>query len=1238
MKHLKLRVMSFLLTSIMMVTTAGAAQGSSDVVALADKPADYEKVLYFEDFEGDSELDTDSLEYKISTMTVGIEAGDATAESTKEQGNYANVAQAGTDGDGYFRMRYEEKSGKPTPPLKAQFTSGDVDKLSKMQVSFDICAMSQKRLNVYFYDKLSSTATKTWNIMYLATNGKITFSNTDTKYDFGLNKWMSFDIFVDLDEKLYSVYINGEEVVKDIAVTAALECIESFGIQTGSQTAADSYSVYMDNMRLAIPEALEIVSSSPADKSTGVKIDTDMTITLSEDVTGVTEYTVTVTGGESSTGYSVGEDNGVITITFDNDLEYETEYTVTLGSNIVGSSGKTFDENQVIKFTTESEEPFAPPAEDEASIVDYNKVLYFEDFEEDTVVDATSLEYKKSTLTATVENDEEHGNYVKVEQNGVEGDSYFRMKYEAADSPIKSQFSKDEVGELLKMQISFDICSLKKRDVYIRFYDKLSTDTTKQEAIAVFSADGKIKFSNTDITASYEVGTWMHFDVFFDFTEKTYSLYIDGNAVVSDIETKILTDCVESFGIQTGNQTAADYYGINMDNLRVAIPDKFVLAEAAPADKSTNINVTDSIVVKFTNKLFGFNSGQVCVEGGEDIPEYTVFQEADTVKIKFDGVMEFNTEYTVTLKKDITDVYGNTLGTEDKFITFTTQLPQKTASIPEFTDKVRATAVNPGSDQMPVALVVVIVNADGSETILKDEKNINSEDYGNLEVAFDDSSLQDGQSVFAFVADGYNSLNLIRDAVAMPLEVLVSDTADVSALLEKAELVGTNLKIEGSLSSQIRKNVIIKLVNQSGVPEYILPVQTDEKGAVICELSVDNIPYGKYYVSFTGYNMGESDKKTVVYLSETDKNSINKAINEAESDVEIRTLLNSGEYKEKMNLDSSLYKANTYNTLFEQIPFESYDKIIEMIYKADSLLQSINDADWTEYSELFAENSDVILKGATKLEKYNSLSANKKNSVNKLIVENSPFTDFVNLREIFDSSVTTYTDSQSSGGGSGGGGGGGGTGSGSSSDSSSAEVTHLGVEKPDTDIASESSEKLFIDMKAALWAKESVKSLCQIGIVSEAEKFRPMDNVTREEFVKMLVQLAGLQLGNKNPDFTDVVGTEWFAPYLGSAQGAGIVNGMDDGSFGVGSFITRQDMVVMAKRTVEYMNKTLATNVNEVEFADSDNISEYAKDAVRVMQKAGVVSGMGNGRFEPRAFANRAQAAVIICNLIASIK
>jgi hypothetical protein len=64
---------------------------------------------------------------------------------------------------------------------------------------------------------------------------------------------------------------------------------------------------------------------------------------------------------------------------------------------------------------------------------------------------------------------------------------------------------------------------------------------------------------------------------------------------------------------------------------------------------------------------------------------------------------------------------------------------------------------------------------------------------------------------------------------------------------------------------------------------------------------------------------------------------------------------------------------------------------------------------------------------------------------------------------------------------------------------------------------------------------------------------------------------------------------------------------------------------------------TLSNKVDAVNFADSSKISEYAKDSVSVMQKAGIISGQGKNKFAPKAQTTRAEVAAMITILIKNV-
>lgn len=61
--------------------------------------------------------------------------------------------------------------------------------------------------------------------------------------------------------------------------------------------------------------------------------------------------------------------------------------------------------------------------------------------------------------------------------------------------------------------------------------------------------------------------------------------------------------------------------------------------------------------------------------------------------------------------------------------------------------------------------------------------------------------------------------------------------------------------------------------------------------------------------------------------------------------------------------------------------------------------------------------------------------------------------------------------------------------------------------------------------------------------------FRPANNITRAEFLKMLYETLGMEGKTQALPFSDVPETEWYAKYVKEAYATGIVEGYKDGTF-----------------------------------------------------------------------------------------
>lgn len=172
----------------------------------------------------------------------------------------------------------------------------------------------------------------------------------------------------------------------------------------------------------------------------------------------------------------------------------------------------------------------------------------------------------------------------------------------------------------------------------------------------------------------------------------------------------------------------------------------------------------------------------------------------------------------------------------------------------------------------------------------------------------------------------------------------------------------------------------------------------------------------------------------------------------------------------------------------------------------------------------------------------------------------------------------------------------------------------------------------FSDLSGFDWAKEYIDTLISTDAIAGYEDgtFRPANNITRAEFAKILSVALDAHDENATCDYTDISSDNWGVSYIGSLAKLDVIKGKPDGSFGANDHITRQDVAVLVYRLVNKLGIKLPVVNRPVPFADDAEISDYAKEAVNALYQAGVISGVGDYRFDPNGYANRAQAAKII--------
>ncbi len=286
-----------------------------------------------------------------------------------------------------------------------------------------------------------------------------------------------------------------------------------------------------------------------------------------------------------------------------------------------------------------------------------------------------------------------------------------------------------------------------------------------------------------------------------------------------------------------------------------------------------------------------------------------------------------------------------------------------------------------------------------------------------------------------------------------------------------------------------------------------------------------------------------------------------------------------------------------------------YGKIGEIIEASESFLKE-NGIDWEAYSKL--ENKQTV---------YREVAGKEADKNGNQFDGMASFKKYFN--ELIGGTEEDNEPIKRPPGGNGGGGG------------SSSKVS-LPVPDAHLNIPAEIKKiDKFTDLGGVDWGIEAITYFVDKNILngrSETE-FAPNAVMKREEIAKLLSLAFNLPEKSMKNEFSDVDTNGWYYEYVMRVVAGELMNGYGEG-FGIGASITREDLATVCYRALLGMRMKPDSESPVLEFSDADDIAPYAVDAVAFLSKRNVIEGMGDGTFNPKGKATRAQTAKIVYKVL----
>lgn len=219
----------------------------------------------------------------------------------------------------------------------------------------------------------------------------------------------------------------------------------------------------------------------------------------------------------------------------------------------------------------------------------------------------------------------------------------------------------------------------------------------------------------------------------------------------------------------------------------------------------------------------------------------------------------------------------------------------------------------------------------------------------------------------------------------------------------------------------------------------------------------------------------------------------------------------------------------------------------------------------------YTELKDIIVPNAAQLgidtDDYEKITY--KDEVWKYFYNNrSKAADLDSLRDLFEDAVENAGKSM--------GGNTGGTGGGTGGSSGGSGGGNLGTFVDNIDEIISGTEKSDFSDVSGHWAEDIISEMAEKGIIAGFDDgtFKPDEKVTRAQFCKMIVTALGLSGSSDGKTYGDVPAGAWYETYVKTADANGIVMG-DGENFHPDSSITRQDAAVMIYRGIRAVGRNV---------------------------------------------------------------
>lgn len=195
---------------------------------------------------------------------------------------------------------------------------------------------------------------------------------------------------------------------------------------------------------------------------------------------------------------------------------------------------------------------------------------------------------------------------------------------------------------------------------------------------------------------------------------------------------------------------------------------------------------------------------------------------------------------------------------------------------------------------------------------------------------------------------------------------------------------------------------------------------------------------------------------------------------------------------------------------------------------------------------------------------------------------------------------------------------------------------------------------LLVTTGCSSWAEAEIQKAATLNLMLYELSDKYTQNITRLDFCKLAYRLIATEFSPESDSrmgmwyaaeniidekdlrnkYASVSFTDCSYSEVSFLAAAGIIQGMDDGSFAPDKSITREEAAAILYRMAEFLgNKTIIQHRDAVYYNDENEISDWAVNAVKSMYEMGIMKGINDYDFSPKGTYTVEQAIATMLRL-----